>query len=90
MKFLNLFLYGALMGAIDAHPGADIQTEVQRRAEHLTHPDRITLADCQRELEESGYYKHRLARRLEKANALRVGLGHAPSPSGLSRNPSRS
>ena len=79
MQLQNLFLYTALMGMIVAHPDVDTQIEVQRKAEHLARPDRRTLADCKRELEESGYYEHRLSRRLEKANALRAGSGYAPS-----------
>lgn len=81
MHFLKVFFCSALTGVVVAHPGADIRAEVQRRAEHLAHPERRTLADCKRELDASGYYEQRLARRLEKANALRRDLGHAPSPS---------
>ena len=80
MQFLNLFLYAALTRVAITHPGADITAEIQRRAEHLANPERRTLADCKDQLDESGYYKHRLTRRLERANALRESLGHAPSP----------
>ncbi|KAF2843050.1 aromatic compound dioxygenase [Patellaria atrata CBS 101060] len=79
MQLLKVVLCAALTGGVVAHPGADIHAEVQKRAEHLANPSRRTLADCTRELHESGYYKHRLARRLERANALRAELGHAPS-----------
>ena len=60
MQLLKFFLYIALTGVTVAHPDVDIQIEVQRNAEHLARPDRRTLADCKRELEESGYYKRRL------------------------------
>jgi hypothetical protein len=79
MQLSKLFLSIALVWGVLAHPGADIKAEVQRRAEHLASADWRSLADCRRELDESGYYRHRLARRLEKANALRAELGNAPS-----------
>lgn len=79
MHLFKFGLYVALSGRIVAHPGADINAEIQRKAEHLANPSRHTLASCEHELEQSGYYRHRLARRLERANALRAELGHASS-----------
>ena len=79
MQLLKFVLYIALSGRIVAHPGADINAEIQRKAEHLANPSRRTLADCEHELDQSGYYQHRLVRRLERANALRAELGHASS-----------
>jgi hypothetical protein len=79
MQFPKFVLCMALIGRVVSHPGADINAEIQRRAEHLANPSRRTLADCEHELEKSGYYRHRLARRLERANALRAELGHASS-----------
>ena len=81
MQFSTLFLFVALIGGVVAHPGGDIKAEIQRRAEHLANPSRRTLADCEHELEKSGYYRHRLARRLARANSLRAELGHASSGS---------
>lgn len=88
MQLLNLFLYAALTSVALAHPGADIKAEIEQRAKHLANPQRRTLSDCKRQLHESGYYKHRLAKRLDRANALRQSLGNSPSTSGIIPKPS--
>ncbi|PGH26523.1 hypothetical protein AJ80_01837 [Polytolypa hystricis UAMH7299] len=61
-----------------AHPGESIKPDVLRRRHHLNHPERRSLAHCKRDLKESGWMSHQLAKRHARYNELREGAGYAP------------
>jgi len=85
MQLLNLLLCATLGCGVLAHPGEDIRAELQKREAHLANPQRRTLKACRRELENSGYYHDKLAKRMARANTLRAEQGRSPGKLIVSR-----
>lgn len=79
MRSSILWLFSTFICNVSAHPGGDTKAELQRRTDHLDSIHWRSLHDCKAQLEEDGYYRQRLAKRLHKANLLRADQGHAPS-----------
>lgn len=78
VKLHEVLACALLAGGVLAHPGADIRAEVKERREALRMLGRRTIEDCKDVLEESGYYKRELERRLDRVNTLRAERGSAP------------
>lgn len=60
-----------------AHPGGNTNREIQRRRDHLNHPNRRSVEACKRDLVDAGWVKEQHQRREDRLHELRVEAGFA-------------
>ena len=75
VQIVQLLTAAVVAGCAFAHPGADVRAEWKARKAHLNNPERRTLSQCYKQMEEDGFYKREVERRSAHANALRAEKG---------------
>ena len=88
MVQLTQALVAALLAtSATAHPGGNVNRDIQRRRAHLDHPERRSVASCKRDLVETGWVREQHMRREARLHELRVAAGFAKEHELVRRDP---
>jgi hypothetical protein len=87
VQFTQALTAALLATGVFAHPGGNTNKEILRRQAHLDHPERKSVADCKRDLVETGWVREQHQRREARLHELRVAAGFAKENELVRRNP---